>query len=152
MTNRQFCIWFTYACESHRSANLSEFLRTNIYVKVSGCVVVRRSKVLRFQGHTGGLFYQHHPSETVRGLTLLSATEGLSSFARSVLSVHVHTQSSTKAHNHTDIHTHTQARTEIYYTHINNLSAVTQREGAFRLRLVSVMRQPEEEHSRRTAR
>ena len=92
------------------------------------------------------------PSGTVRGVTLLSATDGLSSPAQSLhINTHTHAQSSTKVQNSTN--TPTQARTHIHYTHINKLAAVTQTvRGAFRQRFVPVMRQQEEEQGRRQER
>lgn len=90
------------------------------------------------------------PSGTVRGVTLLSATDGLSSPAQSLhINTQIHAQSSTKVQNRTN--TPTQARTHIL--HINKLAAVTQTvRGAFRQRFVPVMRQQEEEQGRRTER
>lgn len=95
-------------------------------VQFKWCTAVRWLKVLWFdQGHP--LSYQHPPSGAVGGVTLLSAADGLSSYPQSLLSAHIHTQCDSKVQQHTN--TPTQARSQIYYTHINNLAAVTQREG-----------------------
>lgn len=56
------------------------------------------------QGHSDRSFYQLLSPGTVRGVTLLSALDGLSSSAQSLLSVHINTQASTepREHSYTD--------------------------------------------------
>lgn len=81
------------------------------------------------QGHSDGLFYQHPPSGNVRGVTLLSATDGLSSYAQSLLPVHInthiHTQSSTKVQNHANTSTLTRS---VLHTHtITSLLSLRER-------------------------
>lgn len=78
MTNKQFCIWSTYACESHQISVCCSFkLLFSLIrwlIQLCSCYMffcIRRGEILKFfslvQGHSDELCSQHLPSANCQG-------------------------------------------------------------------------------------
>lgn len=136
MTNKQFCNWSTLCLWITETSRFSKFQG-----------VVFHLGLWLNEGHSDCLFYQHRPSGTVRGVTLLSATDWLSSTVQILLSEHIkhtYTQNLTPKYRNTT----TQASTHTSHILIGSLLSV--RERGLTSEVWWVMRQQKEEQKRRT--